>query len=96
MSNIGTGLLAGINAARYFHGQELLHLPETTLLGALCEYISTPNPYHFQPKNASYRNLPPFEPKIKCKADRFDAYAQRSKSDLDNYLKGMHEDQPPF
>jgi methylenetetrahydrofolate--tRNA-(uracil-5-)-methyltransferase len=91
LGNIGTGLLAGINAARFFHGQALLELPATTLLGALCQYISTPNPHHFQPMNATYRHLPPFEDKIKCKADRFAAYAQRSSSDLSAYLDGLHE-----
>ncbi len=91
LSNIGTGLLAGINAARFSAGRELLQLPDTTLLGALCRYISTPNPHHFQPMNATYRHLPPFEDWIKCKADRFQAYAQRSSADLASYLEQMNE-----
>ncbi len=91
LSNIGTGLLAGINAARFFHQQELLALPPTTLLGALCDYLSTPNPHHFQPMNATFRLLPPFENKIKNKAERFAAYAERSNTDLAAYLEGMDE-----
>lgn len=37
--NIGTGLLAGINIARYLSNEPLIELPRTTILGALCHYI---------------------------------------------------------
>lgn len=91
LSNIASGLLAGINAARYFQAKDLIQLPNTTLLGALCEYISTPNPHHFQPMSASFRLIPPFENKIRNKTDRYKAYARRSSSDLNHYLNGFNE-----
>src|SRR5688500_6666439 len=40
MGNIATGLLAGINAVRLYRNEELLTLPQTTMLGALCQYIT--------------------------------------------------------
>jgi methylenetetrahydrofolate--tRNA-(uracil-5-)-methyltransferase len=40
LGNIATGLLAGINAARQIKGQELIILPNTTMLGALIGYVT--------------------------------------------------------
>src|SRR6185295_9994658 len=47
-----TGLLAGINAARLALGDETLTLPATTMLGALCHYISHADGDGYQPMNA--------------------------------------------
>ena len=39
--SIATGMLAGINMARQLEGKELITLPKETMLGALCNYISS-------------------------------------------------------
>jgi methylenetetrahydrofolate--tRNA-(uracil-5-)-methyltransferase len=57
VESIATGLLAGINAARLDTGQPLLVLPETTMLGGLLRYITTPTK-NFQPMNANFGLLP--------------------------------------
>lgn len=49
-----TGILAAINAARLLDGEELLILPETTMLGALVRYITSANPKNFQPINSNW------------------------------------------
>jgi methylenetetrahydrofolate--tRNA-(uracil-5-)-methyltransferase len=46
--NIGTGILAGINAANYHNGQSMVTLPETTMLGALCHYVTHASQRDFQ------------------------------------------------
>lgn len=51
---IATGLLAGINAARFIQEKPLLELPETTMLGALSHYISFEGQEHFQPINSNW------------------------------------------
>lgn len=58
VESIATGFLAGINAARLVQNKPPLVLPETTLLGALLKYITTPNS-NFQPMNANFGILPP-------------------------------------
>ncbi|NPV14848.1 methylenetetrahydrofolate--tRNA-(uracil(54)-C(5))-methyltransferase (FADH(2)-oxidizing) TrmFO [candidate division WOR-3 bacterium] len=58
VESIATGFLAGINAARLIQNKPPLVLPETTVLGALLKYITTPNP-DFQPMNANFGILPP-------------------------------------
>lgn len=86
LANIATGLLAGMNAARWMNGKALLRLPETSMLGALCHYISNPNPENFQPKKANFALLPPLDEKIKEKQDRYQAYTERALAELKGYL----------
>ena len=59
LGNIGTGLLAGINAARVAEEEEPLHLPQVTMLGALCHYVSHAEARSFQPMKANFGILPP-------------------------------------
>lgn len=59
--SIATGLLAGINMARYANGEELLVLPKETMLGALTQYISDENHDKFQPINSNWGIVSPIE-----------------------------------
>jgi methylenetetrahydrofolate--tRNA-(uracil-5-)-methyltransferase len=59
LGNIATGLLAGINAVQILKGQKPLALPKTTMLGALCYYITHANMKDFQPMKANFGILPP-------------------------------------
>lgn len=49
-----TGIVAAINASRLMDGQELLTLPDSTMLGALIRYITSANPKNFQPINSNW------------------------------------------
>jgi tRNA:m(5)U-54 methyltransferase len=87
MGNIATGLLAGMNAARWLHHEELLTLPPTTMLGALCHYITHADLKDFQPMKANFGILPPLDPDSKIgKRERGKAYAERALADLSNTL----------
>lgn len=59
--SIATGMLAGINMARYIKGEELLVLPKETMLGALTQYISDENHDKFQPINSNWGIVTPIE-----------------------------------
>lgn len=81
--NIATGLLAGINAARYLHGQAPVVLPPTTMLGALCAYITQAPLDEFQPMKANFGIMPPLSgPPVKGKRARAERYAARALDDL--------------
>ncbi|HSL42778.1 MAG TPA: methylenetetrahydrofolate--tRNA-(uracil(54)-C(5))-methyltransferase (FADH(2)-oxidizing) TrmFO [Anaerolineales bacterium] len=83
MGNIATGLLAGINAARVFHREEPIMLPETTMLGALCHYVTHADLKDFQPMKANFGILPPLDTIAKIgKRERGKAYAERALGDL--------------
>jgi len=83
--NIGTGLLAGINAARVLAGPPPLVLPETTMLGALCHYVTHASAADFQPMKANFGILPPLGVAAKGKRARAGAYSERSLADLDQF-----------
>lgn len=91
VGNIGTGLLAGINAARHVSKQSLWELPRTTMLGALCFYISHADPSDFQPMKANLGILPDLDPAPKGKRDRKTAYSARAMSELEAFLRGDGE-----
>ncbi len=86
MGNIATGLLAGLNAARLLHARPLLELPATTMLGALCHYITHASPADFQPMKANFGILAPLaDVKSGSRGNRrmrADAYVKRSLADL--------------
>jgi methylenetetrahydrofolate--tRNA-(uracil-5-)-methyltransferase len=87
VGNLGTGLLAGLNAARLAEGKELLDLPQTTMLGALCHYVTQADLADFQPMKANYGILPALENAGKMgKRERYLAYSQRALVDLQAYL----------
>ncbi len=86
VGNIGTGLLAGINAANLVLGRPLWKLPPTTMLGALCHYITHAEPKDFQPMKANFGILPPLENPPRNKRERKRAYAERALRDLESFL----------
>ncbi len=59
--SIASGLLAGINMARYLTGQDLLVLPKETMLGALTQYITDENHDKFQPINSNWGIVAPVD-----------------------------------
>lgn len=89
MGNIATGLLAGMNAARILRGMRPCSLPPTTMLGALCNYITSAPPEDFQPMKANFGILPPLEETRhgrRGKRERAALYAARALQDLEVYL----------
>ncbi|MFN2233267.1 MAG: methylenetetrahydrofolate--tRNA-(uracil(54)-C(5))-methyltransferase (FADH(2)-oxidizing) TrmFO [Anaerolineales bacterium] len=85
--NIATGLLAGINAARVLAGESAITLPPTTMLGALCHYITHADAADFQPMKANFGILPPlddFGKGRRNKRQRASAYVARSLRDFNN------------
>jgi methylenetetrahydrofolate--tRNA-(uracil-5-)-methyltransferase len=81
-----TGLLAGINAARVVLGETTRTLPETTMLGALCRYISLADTKDYQPTNAAFGLLP--EPVgVRRKKERRAARVARALEALDAWIE---------
>lgn len=85
MESAASGILAGLNAARRLLGEETVTLPETTMMGALARYISDESVKHFQPMGANFGVLPPLSEKIRDKAARYTAIADRAEADLTAY-----------
>ena len=78
MESASSGILAGINAVRAAGGAPPLILPKFTMMGALAGYISDPTVEKFQPMGANFGILPPIEPHIRDKRERYAALSRRS------------------
>ncbi len=88
LGNIATGLVAGLNAARLHLRKEPLTLPQTTMLGALCHYVTHASLKDFQPMKANYGILPALlEQKRLGKRERAAFYARRSLTDLSQVVE---------
>lgn len=87
LGNIATGLLAGLNAARLFHNQPPLALPPTTMLGALCYYVTHASMKDFQPMKANFGILPLPDNPERGKRERATQYVTRALRDLDSWIQ---------
>ena len=94
VESISSGLVAALNAVKDFNNrnsnederQNKITFPETTVIGALAKYISTPNK-KFQPMNANFGILPELDgEKIRDKKERYRKLAERSLDSLEKRL----------
>lgn len=83
MESAGSGILAGMNAVRFAEGKAPFVLKNDTMLGALSEYISDESVKSFQPMGANFGVLPPIEPKIRDKKERYKALSDRALKSLE-------------
>ena len=86
VGSVASGFVAGLNAARLAGGLEPVSFPATTMLGALCSYVSNANPEGFQPMKANFGLLPSLDPPVRKKRERYAAYATRALSDLQRFM----------
>ena len=84
VESASSGLIAGINMARYLENKPILDLDSTTASGSLGCYISS---YHteFNPMNVNFGIFSSLDDKIK-KNDRKMAYVNRALDKLKEYL----------
>lgn len=78
MESAASGIMAGKNAVRLARGKAPLSLPDVTMIGALIAYISDETVRDFQPMGANFGILPPIEPKIRDKKQRYAAFSERA------------------
>jgi len=86
VESAATGILAGRNAARHLLGQPLLTLPETTMLGALTNYVAHYDGKDFQPMNSNWGIMPPLPDRIRDKKEKNGLLAERALAALEAAL----------
>lgn len=89
IESAASGILAGLNMARAVQGKPQAVPPETTMLGALCRYISDPTVESFQPMGCNMGILPPLGERIKDKKQKYEALAQRGLAALDGFIASL-------
>jgi methylenetetrahydrofolate--tRNA-(uracil-5-)-methyltransferase len=85
VESIGTGLLAGINAARRLKGLEPVAPPPQMMLGALVAYVHQADPRGFQPMNANFGLLPPLSGPKTGKTERREALVALALNALEDF-----------
>ena len=89
MESAASGIMAGINAVRRVENKPPFVLNNDTMIGALSEYISDESVTDFQPMGANFGILPPIEPKIRDKRERYMALAKRAVESLNSSIENM-------
>jgi methylenetetrahydrofolate--tRNA-(uracil-5-)-methyltransferase len=81
IESAATGLLAGVNAARFILGKSPAVPPPTTVLGALVGYISDPERRGFQPMNVNFGLIAPLSAPLRGRAKK-EMLSRRALADM--------------
>lgn len=89
---IASGLLAALNTFADIAGFVPVSLPRTSVFGALVDYATDPTTQGYQPMHVNFGIIPTIEDgRRRNKRDRYAAYAERGRADLEDYLKARPE-----
>jgi len=91
VESAASGLLAGVGAAFRARGEEPVGFPEDTALGALGRYIARSDPKHYQPTNIAFGLLPDLPQRIRDKARKRMALAERALGSLEQFQSRLRE-----
>jgi methylenetetrahydrofolate--tRNA-(uracil-5-)-methyltransferase len=89
VESAASGLVAGLSAAARARGEEPVPLPLETALGALGNYIARSDPRHYQPTNIAFGLLPELPVRVRDKARRRMALAERALARLARFRAGL-------
>ena len=87
VESAASGFLAAVAMAAKVQGKEPMQFPRETAIGALGLYISDERLEHFQPMNVNFSIIKPLEQRIRKKAEKNLAIANRSLEIIDKLAK---------
>ena len=87
VESCASGYLAAVSMAARLKGEEIPNFSDITAIGALGHYISDQSVTSFQPMNINFSIIAPLEERIKGKANRNLAKANRSLEYIENMKK---------
>ena len=88
VESTASGYLAAVAMAAKVQGREIPDFPKTTAIGALGMYISDGTIENFQPMNVNFSIISPLEQRIRKKAEKNLAIANRSLAVIDVLVAG--------
>ena len=88
VESTASGFLAAVAMAAKVTGKPLPDFPKETAIGALGLYISDESVQHFQPMNVNFSIIAPLEKRIRKKAEKNLAIANRSLEIVDALVAG--------
>ena len=88
IESAGSGLVAGINAARRARGEESIIFPDVTMIGSMAAYVKNGSMGKFVPMNANFGIVRPLEYRVKGgKSAKNEVIAGRALEALDEVIK---------
>lgn len=86
VESAGSGLLAGVNAAKLALGEEQIIFPAETALGSMARYITEADSKNFQPMNINFGLFPDLGERVRSKAERAEKHADRALASIHNFM----------
>ncbi len=93
VESTASGFLAGLAMAYKVQGKEPIEFPKETAMGALGLYVSDPSIVNFQPMNVNYGILTPLGYRVKGKANKNLAIANRGLEILAQIMEQMNPEE---
>ena len=87
VESAASGFLAAVAMAAKVQGREPVEFPKETAIGALGLYISDERIEHFQPMNVNFSIIAPLEQRVRKKAEKNLALANRSLAIIDKLIE---------
>ena len=87
VESAASGFLAAVAMAAKVRGEAPVEFPQETAIGALGLYISDARIEHFQPMNVNFSIIAPLQQRIKKKAEKNLAIANRSLDVIDELIR---------
>ena len=88
VESTASGYLAAVAMAAKVQGKEVPVFPKTTAIGALGRYISDETVGNFQPMNVNFSIIAPLEQRVRKKAEKNLAIANRALAVIDELIAG--------
>ncbi len=89
VESASSGLVAGINMARYINGEEMCDFTRYTASGALGHYISEGSVGSFQPMNVTFGIIEPLGQKVRKKREKNALISQRALEKIKEFSRGI-------
>lgn len=86
VESAASGMLAGINMARYLNNEELIEHKPTFMLASMAYYVANAAATNFQPMNANFGIMTLLNPKVK-KKERKIAYGNQGLEELEKNME---------
>ena len=87
VESAASGYLAAVAMAAKIKGEEIPEFPQETAIGALGLYVSDQRIEHFQPMNVNFSIITPLQQRIRKKAEKNLALANRSLEIIDDLIR---------
>jgi len=89
VESAGSGLIAGINAAKLALGEDVITVPVETALGSMARYITEADPNNFQPMNVNFGLFPDLSRRYRSKEERGRKQGERALATIQNFKNSV-------